>query len=436
MASEKSPSPDYGKVIIPGTSQPEPQQPEVIGSIQPYDRKVGNWLSAYLEYTKESESPDNYHIWCALSSLSGVVRRNLFLDQGLYILFPNLYVALVGPPGRTAKSTALYLSKQLLRQVPSVKLGPDSCTREQLIKSMSGSKLNNQCAMTIYSTEFSSLIGPSGILMIQFLLDIYDCNYTDPKKGWEYQTKHQGSDELINPFLSMLVCTTPSYLAESIPDNIVGHGFTSRMIFVHEEKERLINPRPKEADANFARSLIEDLRHISHISGQFKWENEEAQKTYDDFYQALYRTIPEDHRLEGYHWRKKIHVLKVAMLLSLANDDSLLIRARDITMANHLLTDLEAKMARVFQSVGKYEYATDVERVGNFIRSHGHGVTADEVYRRFYHLGSDELGRILMLLQKMHSIVQVWKQLEVEENGKKETKQKEVFLPLDAFPWA
>lgn len=337
--------------------------------------------------------------------MCAVTKRNVWLDQNLYLLYPNLYVALIGPPGRTAKSTAMYLSKQLLGQVPTIKMGPDSCTREQLIKAMEDSKLNNQCAMTIYSTEFSSLIGPSGILMIQFLLDIYDCNYTDPKQGWQYQTKHQGANKLVNPYLSGLFCTTPTYLAESIPDNIVGHGFTSRMIFVHEEKERLINPRPKGMDIDLATALVSDLRHISYISGQFQWADDEATSAYDSFYQELYNSVPEDHRLEGYHWRKKIHVLKVAMLASLADSDDLLLRKRDIDTAVQFLHDLEHNMARVFSAVGKYDYATDAERVGNFIRARGSdGISQSDVYKRFYHIGGEELQKILYLLERMRVV--------------------------------
>src|SRR2546427_12238432 len=87
-----------------GVLPPVPPQPEKMAEGQ---REAGNWVAAYMEYTKESESPDAYHVWTALSSLASVARRNIWLDQGIYLLYPNLYVALVGPPGRTGKSTAI-----------------------------------------------------------------------------------------------------------------------------------------------------------------------------------------------------------------------------------------------------------------------------------------------------------------------------------------
>lgn len=368
-----------------------------------YGRKVGNFLNAYIEYTKESESPDNYHIWTALSAVSSVVRRHVWLDQGLYVLFPNLYVALVGPPARTAKSTAIRMGRRLIQMVPGVKIGPDSCSREQLIRQLAESKLDNQCAMTIHSSEFSSLIDVSGIPMIQFLMDIYDCDFRDPK-GWQYATKTQGKDEIVNPYLTMLVGTTPTYVADAMPNNVIGHGFTSRVIWVHEEIERHQNPLPDPEDVEMAKELIEDLRHISVLSGQFKW-TEPARGLYREFYHGLYKNIPADYRMEGYHWRKKVHVLKVAMLLSMTESDNLTLTERDVAAAIGLLDAIEPNMARTFSAVGKYEHASDLERIGNLVHTNREGISVENILRQNYFAGPhDELRKILMMLASMGAI--------------------------------
>lgn len=370
--------------------------------VEPQERLCGNWLRAYLEYTKESESPDNYHVWTALSSIASVVRRNVWLDQGLYVLYPNLYVALVGPPARTAKSTAIRLGRRLIQSVPGVIIGPDACSREQLIKKMAESKFDNQCAMTIHSSEMSSIIDVSGLTMIQFLTDIYDCDYANPG-GWKYETKTQGKDTIVNPYLNMLVGTTPTYLAESMPSNVIGHGFTSRTVFVYEERERLRNPRPNLEDKELARMLVGDLQYIANIFGEFHW-TQDGQEEYDRFYNALYDHPPVDERLEGYHWRKKIHVLKVAMLLSLAERDDKLITAADIKAAAEFLLAVEPNMSRVFSAVGKYDHASDIERISAMVNSNG-GISVAEIFRRSYHIGSgDDIRQILTTLVMMGAI--------------------------------
>jgi len=389
--------------------------------LKPYVRKLDNWVLSYLDYTKESESPETYHTWAGLSSIASAVRRNVWLDQGLYVLFPNLYVAFVGPPARTAKSTALYLARGILQQVNAVRMGPEACSREELIRQMAEAKYDNQCALTIHSSEFSDLVDTSGILMIQFLTSIYDGNYA-PQKGWNYATKHQGKDFIVNPFLNVIFGTTPSYLADNMPDSIVGHGFTSRTIFVYEERERHINSLPDAHESVVAKALVEDLRHISHLRGQFRWGGAvtnrvnrngrkltEAEVTYDDFYKSLYQSAPGDHRLEGFHWRKKTHVLKIAMLLSLAERDDLTIESRDIIAAVQFLHDLEPQMARAFSAVGKYEHASTLERIGNQIRAMGPGgMPLEDLYRKNYYAGDDyTLERLTQTLKKGGMIKEV-----------------------------
>lgn len=394
------------------------EKPEGTGTpdhLAPYERQCGNWIRAYLDYTSESESPESYHLWAGISAIASAVRRNVWLDQGLYVLFPNLYIAFIGPPARTAKSTALYLQKGIINNVPGVKMGPAACSREQLIRAMAESKFDNQCALTIHSSEFSDLVDTSGILMIQFLTSIYDGNYVDAS-GWKYETKHQGKDQIINPFLNMIIGTTPTYFAESMPESIVGHGFTSRTIIVYEEKERHQNPRPRANDQALAKALIEDLRHISRIRGEFKWggkvvgrdsdgkEITEAMDTYDRYYRSLYDNVPVDHRLEGFHWRKKTHVLKVAMIMSLSERDDLIINSRDIEVAAQFLRDLEPSMARAFSAVGRNEFASVIERIGSQVRLAGE-IPLEEIYSRNYSAGSSyELDNVLQTLERMGAV--------------------------------
>lgn len=383
--------------------------------LAPYERQCGNWIRAYLDYTSESESPESYHLWAGISAIASAVRRNVWLDQGLYVLFPNLYIAFIGPPARTAKSTALYMQKGIINNIPGVKMGPAACSREQLIRAMAESKFDNQCALTIHSSEFSDLIDTSGILMIQFLTTIYDGNYVDAA-GWKYETKHQGKDNIINPFLNMIIGTTPSYFAESMPESIVGHGFTSRTIIVYEEKERHQNPRPRANDSALAKALVDDLRHISRIRGEFRWGGKvlrkdsdgndvtEAMETYDRYYRTLYDNVPTDHRIEGFHWRKKTHVLKVAMLLALAERDDLIIQSRDIEVAAQFLRDLEPSMARAFSAVGRNEFASVIERIGNQVRLAGE-ISMEDIYSRNYSAGSSyELDNVIQTLEKMGAV--------------------------------
>lgn len=351
---------------------------------------IGNWLSHYAEYTRESESPDSFHLWAALSVLASAVRRNVWLNQGTYVLYPNLYVILVGPPGKVRKSTTIRLGRRLLFDVENIHFGPDSVTREELIRSLARISLTaKSAALTIHSTELSSLIEPSGIKMIQFLTDIFD---GDVK--WRYSTKGQGKDTIHNPVLNILAGTTPTWIADGLPPTVVGHGFTSRVVFVYESDRRYLRPFPKEPDAGLVRDLALDLDHISRIEGEFVW-GPGAKARYEAIYKEIDKANPKDYRVEGFHNRKDIYVLKVAMLLSLAEGDSLVLRDVDLDAAYAALNLVEESMHKTFSAVGKYEHAADYERILTMLATDG-DLTSEQLYERLYAVGDvQEIARLL-----------------------------------------
>jgi len=362
----------------------------------------GNWLKWYAKYTEESESPDTYHLWTGLSVLASAVRRNVWLNQGIYILYPHMFVILTGPPGRVGKSTTIRLGRTLLLGLEDIRFGPDSVTREELIRQLAkiGAE-GKQSALTIHSTELSSLIQPSGINMIQFLTDIYD---GDVK--WKYATKGQGRNTIHNPVLNILAGTTPSWIAEGLPANVVGHGFTSRTIFVYEEEPRYLKPFPKEPDPALVKGLINDLDHISRLEGPFTFPDD-AKAVYEKYYHKIDKTLPIDYRIEGYHWRKRVHLLKVAMLLSISETDDLVLRPTDIETAWDLLGEIERKMPKAFSAVGKYEYASDLERILAQIRS-SKKMSATDVYNMNYAVGDfQQIAKIIQMLTAMGKIRRV-----------------------------
>ena len=281
--------------------------------------------------------------------------------------------------------------------VPDIHMSADSVTREELIRVMSRSKVNNTCAITVHSTELSSIIDPSGIKMIQFLTDIYDCDDT-----WAYATKGSGRDKLSHPVLNMLAGTTPSWLADGFPATAIDHGFTARTVFVYEDNPRFLVPRPIEPDQRILTNLAEDLQQVSILEGEFDWA-EGATDAYDSYYHQLYKTQVPDYRVAGFHWRKRTHLLKVAMLLSVAEDEDLVISKREISVAAELLKQVELNMPRSFSAVGKYDYSSDLERILAFVVEEGE-VDLAEIVRRNYHVGGQAVQEIIQTLKSMHVI--------------------------------
>lgn len=361
-------------------------------------RLLPNWVQAYLAYTAESESPEEYHKWVAISVLAGALRRRVFFPMGYFNLYANQFVVMVGPPGRCKKSTAMRIGRALLGAVPDLKFTTDSVTRERLIQDLTQAHADGHSSMTAYSSELATLLTSSGMDMVAFLTDIYD----SPLE-WAHQTKMGGTNKIKAPYLNLIAATTPDWIAKAMPMDTVGIGLTSRIVFVYQDTPRIKDPFPilSPEQVELQKLLLHDLQLISMFGGQFLL-SDPAKKYYSDWYKSrLEKPNPTgDDRLNGYFERKPMHVLKLAMVTSASVKDELLLTEDDINVALALLGEIEEKMPKVFANVGKNPLSADIDAVGLAIAESGTtGMTLGQVMKRFKHsMRKDEMIEVLDML--------------------------------------
>jgi len=369
------------------------------------DRLIqGSWLDAYLAYTAESESPEEYHLWTGISVIAGALKRQVFFDMGYFLLYPNMYVVLVGPPGRCKKSTAMRMGRDILKGIPDQKFTADSTTREKLIINLSQAHKDGMSAMTAHSTEFATMLTSSGMDMVVFLTDIFDC-----PPAWEHDTKSGGKNTIKGPFLNLLGATTPDWISRAMPLDTIGVGLTSRIIFVHQDTPREADPIPKLTPAQKALVplLSADLMAIGHLSGEFKL-SEGADMHYRTWYKSrLNNPNPTgDPRLSGYFERKPMHLLKLSMIVAASKRDGLVIEDIDMTDAMHIMERIEGRMTKVFIGVGKNPLNADKEAVlVALIEAGDAGMTEGELLAMFsYSLRKDELREVLETLMMVNAV--------------------------------
>lgn len=354
-------------------------------------RRFPDWLAAYCDYASFSEAPRRMHFWCGVSAIAGALRRRVWIDQAYFRWYPNFYIVLVAPPGIVQKSSTMGISMRLLREVPGINFGPDVVTWQALVKSFADSKEEfnigdlwfPMSAITMESSEFGNLLNPQDRDMVDLLVSLWD-----GKQGaFTKVTKMSGSDKIENPWINMIACTTPSWIAGNFPEYIIGGGFTSRCLFIYaEEKEKYVAYPGLEVPETFhaiGRALIQDLEHIatafvgpvtldaSAIAWGTKW------------YKAHYESRPphlDDERFGGYIARKQTHIHKLAMILSAATREDLVISEKELYLANLMVTELEQDMPKVFAKIGKSEQAVHAERFITFIQRRGK-VPYEEAYR-------------------------------------------------------
>lgn len=342
-------------------------------------RNYGDWLDAFCEYAKFGEAPRKMYFWVGVSALAGALRRKVWIDQAYFKWHPNFYIILVAPPGIVSKSTTASVAMRLLRRVPGIKFGPDVVTWQALVSAFAESTemfdLNGDyhvmSAITIESSEFGNLLNPSDKEMVDLLVSLWD-----GKQGsFEKRTKMSGNDKIENPWINLVACTTPAWIAGNFPEYMIGGGFTSRCVFVYAEKKNqyVAYPGlnvPKDLRLTEDR-LVQDLEHISlAIAGEYKLENG-AVEWGEKWYHHHYTHRPEgldDERFGGYIARKQTHIHKLGMLLAASRHDELVITKDDLSVANEMVSDLERDMPLVFGKIGRTDVSLQMERFLDYVR--------------------------------------------------------------------
>ena len=408
-------------------------------------RAAGNWISSYLKLNEDHESPRLFHQWMAIGTIAAVLRRNVYMESsgkrkknsGRYCLYPNFYVVLVSPPGTCRKGAAIGFANEFLKHIEGLNIYRDKITPEGLITELkeherfaSGLELTatrkevEQLAasikkipkeehddpdveqakqqllagvreikaqeekmksgldelvseMTILVPELSTMFGVASYVhdLRVFLTSLYDNKPED-----EYTTKGTRKVQIYNANVNMLGASNPAWLATSFADDSFGGGFMSRIIFVYQEKEQKKVPLPEKNDEQIEleENLVTDLKHISTLQGAFKM-TEAAVEYYCDWYRS--HKPERGTRMSGYHARKHIHLLKLAMVLSVAHSDNLIMEESHCKIALALLEQLEAWLPDAFAYIGATNEAQLRQRLLELIQSRGGFIKVQDALR-------------------------------------------------------
>lgn len=365
-------------------------------------RKIkDSWITEYLRFTKGQESPTTFHLWVAISVIASALERSVFLDRAYYTLYPNLYVVLVADSEVCMKTTAadigmdLLISKQIENR-PCV--FAQKITPEALV-----SALCNECAVdeagvvfknaaaVIYAEELSVFLGKEAYAsgMVSILTSLYGC-----RDVWEYETIGRGKDIAYNTCINLLGASTPEWLRMSIPVDAVGGGFTSRIIFVYQDAtdREFAHPEKGSEEAEMEKNLLHDLSLIRRLRGEFKF-TPEAKDMYTKWYRG-YRQAQMDGKTVTV--RKKDLILKIGMVMSAAEGDTLLITEENLSKATRVLDENEKFLPEAMRILSSTPIGVEANKVATIIRKHPKGIMHDELMRAtMYSLDKTKLTEII-----------------------------------------
>ena len=340
-------------------------------------RNFADWLSAYVEYANHTEAPKMMHYFSGVWAVAAVLRRKVWFDQIFFRWYPSFYVIFVAPPGIVAKSTTADVAAELVREVPGIKFGPDNVTWESLVKTFAGAcesyeydgEWHPMSAINLVSSEFGNLIDFHNKAMVNLFITLWD-----GRKRFEKETKMSGNDMVEAPWINLVACTTPHWIADNMSAMTVGGGFTSRCIFIYADKKEkyiayLDEHTPKDL-VEARQKLIQDLEYMSlNLAGPFTL-SPEAKAWGRDWYQCLWEAqadaANEDWK-NGYIARKQTHLHKLALVISAAQRDTRIITLEDLGLAKIMLEQTEQQAEQVFSKIGLSQAAAQTMRLMEYL---------------------------------------------------------------------
>lgn len=325
-------------------------------STQP-KRRLESWVGAFMAHSQSAQSNDPFRRWSAIGVLAAALERKVWIISQQRPIYPNLYIFLVGPPG-IGKTAALKLGHDLFKPMTdSTDSGQHHTARVSLTKASLMDELATANRIVDKANiDFNALFIPSfelGALIPQYDPDFLNA-LTYLYDGILYDEKRRGNkDPLVipNPCVTLIGCTTPSYLTSTMPVGAWDQGFLSRVIIIFSDLTEIKPLNLNEEVSSDNPQLIEDLMHDLRIIGQRYGKmtfTVRARDYINDWMNDLRtKTAPAHPRLQHYNTRRPIHLLKNCMI-ACADSGEPEITEENVGTALSWLTEAECTMPNIF----------------------------------------------------------------------------------------
>jgi hypothetical protein len=334
----------------------------------------GGFLRDYIEYTRGTEPPTVFHFFTGLVAMGSALARNVSFNMGFGHIFPNMCVILVAPSGKCRKTSCCELGIKLYRAVGGTILA-DKITPEALVQAF-----EDKAAATglIYAGELAQFLGKQKYMegMIPLLTRLFDC-----PDIWTSTTLARKELVLKNVAFSMLGASTMDWLRTGIPADSFGGGFMSRFLFVVQEETPRSFPRPNQLPDVLRSRLLKRLLEFSHLRGSFAM-TPAAGIWYDEWYNSQSLRGSEERQFSGYYERKPAHLIRIAMLLALANEPVFLLEKTTLQRSLAILDWIESWLPAAFEQMNRTTIGEDHGRLIRMLKKHNGEIGHSDLLRR------------------------------------------------------
>ena len=399
-------------------------------------------------YTKDVQSPQPF-VDAAFYFMIGAAlqRRVWFGDLDFHAVFPNQYIAFIGPAS-AGKSLITSPMKELLEipadikependlaaellgedsetnrkgaRQPLIYIAPNSTTFEQFTQETSRvaylhryidaenrRKAYHHSSLVFILDELTSIFKKNAEQLSDFLLEAYNGG-----KKYVRKLKHSDTDFCTNMCISLLGNTTLGKFQSLQNQDILSDGFMARTIIVYgiEKRFHLYSIPPLSDDQKAAKVRLQAyIRELTKVYGAVTL-NDEA-KEYIHHHFELHPNLIHTNKhpmLDEYYGRKNLHHQKILFAIHFARTTDMVITLQDAENATAHLARLEKDMHIPFVGMGRNESAKLTEDICRYIKT-SNKTTKKSIFIRFYQSikTPDELTRVLDDLITMDRITRV-----------------------------
>lgn len=311
-----------------------------------------NWVQEIVDLHSELESPESFWRWSAITAISAVVKDNVWLNQQIFNLYPNIYTMFHADSG-LKKGPPVNMAKKIVKLVNNTRIITGRASIQGILKELGtaytqpGGKVQSKSVAFICSSELSSSIVEDKVAT-KILTDLYDRIYNEGE--WRSLLKMEAFT-LKDPTITMLTATNEAMSDDFFTKSAIQGGYFARTFVVYEKQGSKVNSLiyPLEDDINYG-SVADYLKEVAKLAGPFKplacndksdeyrfrrvkkgkrgfrdvYFNEVG-AIFDEWYERFseIKLIHENRDDTGTMNRFDASVLKVAMLLSLAIEPKL-----------------------------------------------------------------------------------------------------------------
>lgn len=373
-----------------------------------------NWINKLLLQTAEYEAPREYYFWSGLTAISAAVKDHVWINRGSDKLrtYPNIYVLLLAKTGITRKSHPISLVEQIVVESKCTRVISGRSSIEKIIDDLGSATtvtddkgnrklMKESCALVITGELSASLVTNSQALTI--FTNLYDRNYNTG--DWTINLK-SGTKKLSKPTISFLAATNDQHMKSFFEAKDMYGGFLGRTFVINSDVPKLLNPLVRSTELSpDIKCLASYLNDISKVTGAFEWESEETLSFYETWYREFYGPVQrgESHVEDktGTFSRIGEHVLKVTMLLSLAESPELLIQRKHIQEAIALCEPFVEISSRAVRGIGKSPLAAQTAMVMEYLEKRDGFATRTSILQNFTgDIDHEDLNKISIHLEE------------------------------------